>query len=57
MTLALKRHGYESFGVTWISDENRGSLRQMERLGARPLHRLDLFERAVRATSAPPGRA
>lgn len=53
MTLALKRHGYESFGVTWIWDGNRGSLRQMERLGARPLHRLDLFERAVRTIPAP----
>lgn len=50
---AMKRCGYRSFGVTWIWDQNRGSLRQMERLGARPLHRLDLFERPVRV----PGNA
>ena len=49
---AMKRYGYRSFGVTWIWDQNRGSLRQMERLGARPLHRLDLFERPVRAAHA-----
>jgi hypothetical protein len=50
---AMKRCGYRSFGVTWIWDQNRGSLRQMERLGARPLHRLDLFERAVGTVPAP----
>jgi len=33
--------------VTWISDENTASLRQMEKLGARRLHRLHLFRKAI----------
>lgn len=42
---ALKGAGYESLGVTWIADENAASLRQMERLEARPLHRLHLYRK------------
>ena len=48
MKMALRRHGYRSFGITWIADINRASIRQIERLGGRQLHRLHLFERAVR---------
>lgn len=49
VTTALKARGYESLGLTWIADVNAASLRQAARLGARPLHRVHLFEKAVRA--------
>jgi hypothetical protein len=47
VTSALKRHGYTSLGITWIADVNGASLRQMERLGARRLHRLHLFAKPI----------
>lgn len=40
---ALRAAGYERLGVTWISDVNAASLRQVERIGARLLHRLHLY--------------
>jgi RimJ/RimL family protein N-acetyltransferase len=43
----LRRAGYETLGVTWIADVNAASLRQMEKVGARRLHRLHLFRKAV----------
>lgn len=46
---ALKSSGYESLGITWIADENTGSIRQMEKIGAHPLHRLHLFKRSLNA--------
>jgi GNAT superfamily N-acetyltransferase len=44
---ALKAAGYRSLGLTWIADVNGASLRQVERLGARRLHRLHLFTRRI----------
>ena len=44
---ALYKGGYRQCGVTWISDANTASLRQMEKLEARPLHRLHLFRKAL----------
>lgn len=44
---ALKTARYERLGITWIADHNTASLRQMERLGARPLHCLHLFRKAL----------
>jgi hypothetical protein len=44
---ALRAGGYDSLGVSWVSDSNAASLRQMERLGAAPLHRLHLFRRPL----------
>ena len=44
---ALRGAGYTRLGITWIADDNAGSLRQMERLGARPLHRLHLFRKDI----------
>ena len=44
---ALRKGGYRSLGITWIGDENKASLRQMEKIGARPLHRLNLFRKAL----------
>jgi len=47
VTSALKAAGYTRLGVTWIADVNRESLRQMEKLGARRLHRLHLFRKRL----------
>jgi GNAT superfamily N-acetyltransferase len=44
---ALKAAGYERLAITWIADVNGASLRQVERLGARRLHRLHLFRKAL----------
>jgi len=49
VTSALKAAGYTRLGITWIADENASSLRQMEKIGARPLHRLHLFRKDVTA--------
>lgn len=44
---AMRATGYTHLGVSWISDTNAASLRQMEKLGARPLHRLHLFRKPL----------
>ena len=44
---ALKKAGYRSLGLTWIADVNGASLRQVERLGARRLHRLHLYTKRI----------
>jgi GNAT superfamily N-acetyltransferase len=44
---ALQRAGYEKLGITWIADVNPASLRQMEKLGAEPLHKLHLFKAEI----------
>ena len=43
----MRAAGYRKLGITWIWDENYGSLRQMERIGAKPLHRTHLFRKAL----------
>jgi len=47
VTRSLKEAGYERLGLTWIADENQASLRQIEKLGAQPLHRLHLFRKPI----------
>lgn len=47
VTSALKRAGYRTLGITWISDQNAASLRQAEKLGGRTLHRLHLFRKRL----------
>ena len=47
LTRDLRAAGYTHVGGTWISDENGASLRQMERLGSAPLHRLHLFRKSL----------
>jgi hypothetical protein len=47
VTTALRAAGYRSLGLTWIADVNGASLRQVERLGARRLHRLHMFCKAL----------
>jgi hypothetical protein len=44
---SLRQAGYESLGMTWIADTNAASLRQVEKLGARRLHRLALFQKTL----------
>jgi hypothetical protein len=51
VTSALKTHGYTSLGITWIADVNVASLRQVQKLGARALHRLHLFAKPVEPAS------
>ncbi len=42
---AMRKARYKRLGITWIWDGNTASLRQIERIGARPLHRLHLFRK------------
>ena len=39
--------GYTSMGGTWIADVNAASLGQLHRVGAKPLHRLHLYRKAL----------
>jgi GNAT superfamily N-acetyltransferase len=43
----MRGRGYRKLGVTWIWDGNHGSLRQMEKMGAVPVHRLNLFRKQL----------
>ncbi len=43
----MRHAGYRELGITWISDSNAPSLRQMEKLGAERHHRLALFRRRL----------
>jgi GNAT superfamily N-acetyltransferase len=45
---ALRKAGYRKLGITWVWDGNTGSLKQMERIGAKPLHRMHLFRKALK---------
>jgi GNAT superfamily N-acetyltransferase len=49
LATALKGAGYERVGGTWIADVNGASLRQAEKIGAAPLHRLHLFGKRLDA--------
>ena len=42
-----KAAGYKTLGNTWIGDSNGASLAQKEKAGARKLHRLHLFRKAL----------
>lgn len=39
--------GYETVGGTWIADENPASLRQVEKMDGRWLHKLNLFRKVL----------
>lgn len=43
----LRAAGYEKLGITWVADVNAASLRQVEKLGGKRLHRLNLFRKAL----------
>jgi GNAT superfamily N-acetyltransferase/ribosomal protein S18 acetylase RimI-like enzyme len=47
MTRDMIAAGYKTVGGTWIADENTASLRQTEKAGAVPLHRLHLFSKEL----------
>ncbi|MCA1197092.1 GNAT family N-acetyltransferase [Sphingomonas sp. R647] len=49
LATALKQAGYTSVGGTWIADVNGASLRQAEKIGARPLHELAIFGKRIDA--------
>lgn len=51
---ALRQAGYRTLGGTWIADINGASLRQVEKIGAKPLHRLHLFGKKLSAQSGLP---
>jgi GNAT superfamily N-acetyltransferase len=44
---ALRSGGYETLSFTWIGDDNRASLSQVRRLGARRMHRVHLYRRSL----------
>jgi GNAT superfamily N-acetyltransferase len=44
---AARRAGYRTLGTTWIADVNVASLKQMDRIGAKPLQRLHLFTKTL----------
>jgi len=44
---AMHKAGYQTVGGTWIADVNKASLRQAEKSGARPLHRLHLYSKPL----------
>jgi GNAT superfamily N-acetyltransferase len=44
---AAKAAGYRRLGTTWIADSNGASLKQMQLIGAKPLHRLALFSKSL----------
>jgi hypothetical protein len=48
---SLKKYSYERLGITWIADINEASLRQTEKFGGKAYHRLNLFRKAIHATS------
>lgn len=41
----MKERGYETMGVTWVSDENKAPLAMVKRTGAKPYHRLYLYKK------------
>lgn len=47
LATALKKTGYKTVGGTWIADVNGASLRQAEKIGARPLHELAIFGKRI----------
>jgi hypothetical protein len=44
---ALKQRGYKKLGGTWISLENKSSLRQVEKINGRVMHELALFRKEL----------
>ena len=44
---AMRDAGYKVCGNTWIADVNAASLRQREKMGARVLHRLHIYQKKL----------
>ncbi len=51
VTTAMRDAGYEFCGNTWISDSNKAILRQKEKMGAIPLHRVHLYRKSLEAAT------
>lgn len=47
MLHSLRKAGYKKLGITWVADVNRASLRVMEKMNARKLHRSHLFSKPI----------
>ncbi len=48
---AMRDAGYTHCGNTWIGDSNKASLRQKEKMLAKPTHRLHLYRKSLGAVS------
>lgn len=48
MLQKMKEKGYESMGVTWISDDNPAPLAMAKRIGALPYQRLHLYKKDLK---------
>lgn len=57
VVVAMQAVGYRTMGCTWIGDDNKASLRQMEKLGAQELHGLHLFRKRLTPISAEAGES
>jgi hypothetical protein len=44
---AMKKRGYRKFGITWISESNKGSMSKMRATNAKKLHDLSIFEKQL----------
>ncbi|MES3037986.1 MAG: GNAT family N-acetyltransferase [Bdellovibrionota bacterium] len=44
---ALKRRGYKSLGGTWVAEENKPSMRQVEKMAGHPMHELHLYRKSL----------
>ena len=51
VTNAMIDAGYEVCGNTWIGDSNKASLRQKEKMGAVPMHRLHLYRKHLETSA------
>jgi GNAT superfamily N-acetyltransferase len=51
---ALRRLNYQALTVTWIAEDNAKSRASVAALGARPLHRLTLYEAPIPLTKPTP---
>ena len=47
VTRRLRERGYQSLGITWVADENRASLRLVEKMDGKALHRLHLYRKSL----------
>lgn len=47
VTKRMREAGYEVCGNTWIGDSNKASLRQKEKMGSIPLHRVHLYRKSL----------
>lgn len=47
VAVALRKAGYRKLGITWVWDGNVRSLKLVEHLGAKPLHRMHLYRKTL----------